>query len=147
VAPQREARRRQALDPPLGIEADLVIDHEIVALAGLHHVVVAVGTELGRAPGVMGHERGGGGIERGLRLLAAKGPAHAPHLDRHIGRRAPEQVRHEMLHLARVLGRRQQMDLAILHRTGQRDLPFEVEMVLPAHGQLAAQAMRRCPRA
>ena len=47
----------EALDPALAVEADLVVDDEIVALAGDDHVVVAVGPDLGGAAGLLGDQR------------------------------------------------------------------------------------------
>ena len=76
-----------ALDPPLAIEADVVIDREIVALAGDRHVLVAIGAILGRAPRLGGDQRAGAGEQRRLALLPAERAAHPPHLDRHLGMR------------------------------------------------------------
>jgi hypothetical protein len=42
-----------------------------------------------------------------------------------------------MLRLARVLGGGEDRHLIILARNGQRDLPFQIHMVLPAHAHTA----------
>ena len=101
-----------ALDPALAVEADIVIGGEIVALAGHHHVVVAVGADLGRAAGLGGDQRAGGGISGGLGLLAAERAAHPADLDGDVGAAEAEQGRDQMLDLARMLGRADDMELA-----------------------------------
>ena len=55
----------------------------------------------------------------------------------------PERVRDHVLHLARMLRRRVDVHAAVLARDRQRDLAFEVEVVLAAGAHGAAQAMRR----
>ena len=131
-----------ALDPALAVEADIIVGGEIVALAGHEHVVVAVGADLGRAPGLRGDQRAGGGISSGLGLLAAEPAAHPADLDRHVGALEAEQGRDQVLDLARMLGRADDVELARLARRGERGLAFEVEMLLPAHVERARQAMR-----
>jgi hypothetical protein len=105
--------------------------HKIMPLAGDRHVVVAVVAHPRRAPGKPRHHRAGGGGRGGLRFLAAKAAAQPPHLHRHIGGGHAQQMRHQMLHLAGVLGG-EDMHLPILARHGLRDLAFKVEMLLPA---------------
>jgi len=142
ATPRREPQLQRE-DMPLGVESDVVIDPEIVPLAGHRHVVVAVAAEFGGTPGLGRDQRGGGGEQRGLRLLAAERAAHPAHLDRDIGRAEPEHMRDEMLDFARMLGRAQQMDLAVLAGCRDRDLALEVEMVLPTKIEPARQAVRR----
>ena len=74
-----------ALDPAVAVEADIIVDREIVALAGHDHVVVAVGADLGRAAGLGRDQRAGGGKSGGLGLLAAERAAHAADLDGDVG--------------------------------------------------------------
>ena len=97
------------------------------------HVVVAVGAELGGPAGLRRDERAGGGEGGGLGLLAAERAAHAADLDDDLGMAAPEQLRDEMLDLARMLGGAEDMELALLAGRGERGLAFEVEMLLAAH--------------
>ena len=89
--PQRAASSTStAAHAPSRIEADRPVDAEIVALAGHHHVVVAVEPELARPAGGVRRERGEHGPLRRLAFLAAEAAAHAPHLARsHRRRRRP----------------------------------------------------------
>ena len=118
-------------------EADVVVDAEVVALAGHDHVVVAVEPHLARPPGLPRAERGERRPLRRLALLAAEAAAHAPHLD---GDRVVVEAEHmgdDVLHLGRVLGRGMDEHVAVLAGDGERDLAFEVEMLLPADAELA----------
>ena len=133
---------------PVVVEADLVVGDEVVALAGDHHVVVAVGADLGRPAGLLGDQRGDAGEQVALGLLAAEAAAHAPALDRHGVVGHAQHDRDHVLDLARVLGRGVDRDLVVLARDRQRDLALEVEVVLAADrrsGPRAAAAPRRAP--
>ena len=135
-------------DPALAVEADVVIRGEIVPLAGHDHVVVAVGAELGRAAGLRRDQSAGGGEGGGLGFLAAERAAHPAHLDDDLGMAAPEQFGDEMLDLARMLGRAEDVELALLAGHRERGLAFEIEMLLPAHleiGRRGGAARRRGP--
>ena len=112
-------------------------------LAGHDHVLVAVRTRLGRTAGLHGDQRGGGGEQRGLRLLAAEAAAHAAHLDGDAVVGLAQHAGDQMLDLGRVLGRGPDVDVAILARRGQRDLAFEVEVILAADRELALHAAGR----
>ena len=81
--------------------------------------------------------------QRHLRFLAAEAAAHAPALDDDVVRRDAERMRDHVLHLARMLGRRVDVHAAVLARDRERDLAFEVEMVLAAGAHRAAQPVRR----
>src|SRR5207237_1707745 len=122
---------------PFAVEADIIVRDEVVALAGEVHVVVAVGAEFGGAAGLRCDQSGGGGEGGRLRLLAAERAAHPADLDRHVGMAAAEQQRDEMLELARMLRRAQDMDPALLARRRERGWAFEVEMLLPDDFQRA----------
>ncbi len=141
------AARREAdivsADHAALVEADLVVGAEVVALAGHHHVVVAVEPHLARPAGHARGERGDRGPLRGLRLLAAEAAAHAPHLDRHRGDRHVEHVRDEMLQLARMLARRVDHHV-VLARNGERYLAFEIELLLSADADRAREPVRAC---
>ena len=132
VAAARGIGHVDAPDAPLLVEPHRIVDHEVVALAGDHHVVVAVGPDLRGAAGPLGDERGDAGEQVALRLLAAEAAAHAPALDRHGVVGHAQHDRHHVLDLARVLGRGVDRDLVVLARDRQRDLALEVEVVLAA---------------
>ena len=125
---------------PVVVEADLVVEVEAVAAAGDQEVVVAVQAQLDRALQPLRGDRGDAGEQRRLRLLAAEAAAHAPALDLHLVRRQLQRVRHEVLHLAGVLGRAVHLHAAVFLRHRVRDLAFEVELLL------AADAKRPCRR-
>ena len=112
-----------------------------MALAGQAHVVIAIEPDFARPAGEARAERRDCGPLRGLRLLAAECAAHAPHLDRHGDVRHFENLGDEMLHLARVLGRAIDLHVAVFARNGERDLAFEIEMLLAADAQPAFDAL------
>jgi hypothetical protein len=144
VAPQREAKvRARPVSTPLVVEPDVVVDLEVMPLAGHDHVLVAIGPSLGGATGLHRDQRGGGGEQRGLGLLAAEPAAHPAHLDGDRGMRAIQHAGDQVLDLAGVLGRRPDMDVAALARNGQRHLALEIEVVLAADGQMALQPVGR----
>ena len=132
----------ETLDQAVAVEAHLVVDDEVVALAGDHHVVVAVGPALGRAAGLLGDQRAQAGEQVALRLLAAEGAAHAADLDRDRVRGDAQHLGDHVLDLGRVLGRGIDRDLVVLARDGERDLAFEVEMLLPADVHPAGEPAR-----
>ena len=94
-------------------------------------------------PGPARDDRGDAGEERHLRFLAAEAAAHAAAFDDDVVRGDPERVRDHVLHLARMLRRRVDVHAAVLARHRERDLAFEVEVVLPAAAHRAAQPVRR----
>ena len=84
--PQRDACiELDALDAAVVVEADIVVDAEIVPLAGQDHVVVAVEPQLHRPPGLLRQQRRDDGDQRGLRFLAAerRRPCAASRRSRH----------------------------------------------------------------
>ena len=102
------ARRQHAVHgkyAPFIVETNIVIDAEIVALAGRGHIVVPVRAQLDGAAEFPRGERGDGRKQVRLAFLAAERPAHAPHVHRHRARRNREHMGHDMLHFARMLGR------------------------------------------
>ncbi len=127
---------------PSAIETDIVVDQEIMALAGHDHVVVAVEAELAGPARLHGGERRNRRPLGGLRLLAAEAAAHAANFDRHRMIGAAEHMGDNVLDLGGMLGRAIDDDVAILPGKGQRDLALEIEMILAAHLDAALQAMR-----
>ena len=130
------------MDASLVVEADLVIDDEVVPLAGDDHVVVAVGPELHRPLQLAGGERRDAGEEIGLGLLAAEPAAHAPHLDGDGMGGDAQHLRHHVLHLAGMLRRGEDLHVLLLAGDGERNLAFEVEMILPADRHRALEPAR-----
>ncbi len=133
----------EALDQALLVEADLVVDDEVVALAGDDHVVVAVGPALGGASRPLGDEGAQAGEQVALGLLAAEGAAHAADLDGHRVRGDAQHLGDHVLDLGRVLRRRIDGDLVVLAGDRQGDLPLEIEVLLPADPHPAGQAPGR----
>ena len=131
------------LDAPVVVEAHVVVDHEVVALAGDDHVVVAIGPGLRRPAALRGHQRGGGGEQVSLGLLAAEGAAHAAHLDGHGVRRHAQHLRDHALNLAGMLSRGDHRHIVVLAGNRHGNLSLEVEVVLPADGHAIRHAARR----
>ena len=142
--PQRDASVRSSprMRPSSSKPTSYAV-RERVALAGRAHVVVAVEAQLGRAPGLARDDGGDAGEERHLRFLAAEAAAHPPAFDDDVVRGDAERVRDHVLHFARMLRRRVDLHAAVLARHRQRDLAFEIEVVLAADAHRAAQPMRR----
>ena len=130
----------ETVEATLVVEADLVVDHEVVALAGDHHVVVAIGASLGGAAGLLRHDGTQAGEQVALGLLAAEAATHAADLDRHGVGGHVQHFRHHVLDLGRVLGRGVDRDLVVLAGHGQGDLPLEIEMFLAADTHPPGQA-------
>jgi hypothetical protein len=103
-----------------------------VALAGDDHVVVAVVAHLRGPPRERRDHRAGAGERVALAFLAAEAAAHAPHLDADGVHRKTQRLGHLVLDLGRVLGGGMDDHVAPLLREGERGLPFEVEVLLPA---------------
>ena len=107
------------------------------------HVVVFVVDDARRPAGFVGHERGHHRRDRGLRFLAAERAAH-PLADAHdLVLADAEHLGHDGLNLGRVLRRRVDDHLALLAGIGDRRLRFEIELLLPAAGEHAAEPVRR----
>ena len=131
-----------AEDAALVVEADAIVDAEVVPLARDRHVVVAVVAALGRAAGQPGHQGRHRRRQVALALLAAEAAAHAARLDRHGVARHAQHVRHLVLDLGRVLGGGMDGHVVVLARHRQRHVAFEVEVLLPAHRDAACQRVR-----
>jgi len=79
----------------------------------------------------------------GWKLLAAEPPPILQALHGDLVRRQAEYVRHDVLRLGRMLGARLDEDLAVLVDQRQRGLGLQVEVLLAADLQLAAEPVRR----
>jgi hypothetical protein len=143
IAAAREVLHGITVDPALFVEAHLPVAAEVVALAGEDEIIVAVEPELAWPARHPCRERRDGGPLRRLALLAPEAPAHAAGLAGHVGIRDVEHPRHDVLHLARVLGRGIDVEVAVLARDRERDLALEVEVLLAADAKRAAEPVRR----
>ncbi len=118
------------------------VGEERVPLAGHGDVLRAVEPQADRVPGERGPERGDGGQPVRLELLAAEAAAHAQALHGDVVRGQAQHVRHDVLGLGRVLGAGLDEDLAALVDQGQRGLGLQVEVLLPADLEFAAEPVR-----
>lgn len=132
-------RRVEGLQPAVGVEAHPPLRVEAVPLARHRHVLVAGETQPDRAAG---EDRTEGGDRREpvrLHLLAAEAATHPQTLDGDVVAVEPEDVRHDLLGLARVLGAALDEDLPRLVDEGEGGMGLEVEVLLPGEVQLAAE--------
>ena len=129
------------LDPASTVETDVVIDDEIVPLARHDHVVVAVEAQLAGAPRFIRHQSGNAGNQCRLAFFAAKGATHAAAFNDNIFRPFADCRSHQVLNLARMLRGAVQVEIAVLGRESCRDLPLEIELILPAKIEAAFQAV------
>ena len=113
-----------------------------MALAGDHDVIVAVGAQLDRTPGMAREQRCSTGEQRRLRFLAAKAAAHAPALDRDARCGQAQRLGHLELHLARMLRRVVHAQRAVFDWNGVGDLAFKVKLFLAAETKLPLHAPR-----
>ena len=111
-------------------------------LAGHGDVLGAVEPQADRAPGQGGAERRDGGQPVRLELLAAEAAAHPQALHGDLVGGQAEHVRHDVLRLRRVLRARLDEDLAALVDQRQRGLGLQVEVLLAADLELAAEPVR-----
>ena len=88
-----------ARDPTGVIEADGIVDAEVVALAGEHEVVIPVEAEPDRATGALHPQRCDHGERGCLGFLAAKGAAHAADFDGDLSRTDPQRSGGKVLNL------------------------------------------------
>ena len=114
------------------VEADLVVDHEVVPLAGRRHVIVTVRADFDRAAQTLCRDRRNGRELVRLRFLTPEAAAHPADFHRHRVRRHAKRMRHHMLHFARVLRGGIDRHVLILAGHGHGDMAFEIEMVLSA---------------
>ena len=134
---------RNPLDTAVLVKPDIVVDPAMMPLAGQDHVVVAVQPVLHRPPGALRQQRRRHRDQRRLRLLAAKPAAHAPRLAHHRMIGQFQRPSDEVLHLGRVLRGAVHQHVAILAGDRHGDLPFEIEMLLPADIDAARKPQRR----
>jgi hypothetical protein len=134
-------QQAQAEDLPAIIKPGLVLDVEIMALAGDAHVVIPVQAQLDGLAAAHGQHRGDAGDLRRLALLAAKAAAHAPAFGDHLMHPPAQGVGHHVLHLGGVLGGGEEAQGVVFTGDGAGDLAFQVEVLLAAQLDLAPQAV------
>ncbi|ENT07003.1 hypothetical protein C038_00299 [Brucella sp. 63/311] len=111
-------------------------------LASRGHVLIAVEPDLHGALVFFGGNGGNGRPLVGLCFLATETAAHAAHFHGDGMARNAQCVRHQMLCLARALGGAIDGHILIFARNRQRDLPFQIEMVLTAQIHTVPDAVR-----
>ena len=77
---------------------------------------------------------------RRLRLLAAEAAAHAAHAAGHERVRQRQNAGDDVLHFARMLGGRIDQHRAVLAGHGERDLAFQIKVLLAADTERAGSA-------
>ncbi|MNU71000.1 hypothetical protein D3C71_604210 [compost metagenome] len=104
ITATRGIGRVDRMDTAFLVEGDVVIDAEIVPLAGDRHIFIAVRAEFYRPVQFLRRDGGESRKLVALGFLAAEAATHAPGFDlnRVIGN--AEHMRHHVLNLARMLG-------------------------------------------
>ena len=131
--------RAQRADPVVVVEADLPGGQERVPLAGHGDVLGAVEPQADRASGEHRAERRDRGQAVRLELLAAEAAAHPQALHGDLVGWQAQHVRDDVLGLGRVLGAGLDEDLAVLVDQRQRGVGLQVEVLLPAELEFAAE--------
>jgi hypothetical protein len=140
IAEQLHGERPQPAGP---VEAGLEAGQERVALAGQHHVLAPRQADADRALQARRRQRRDRRPPVGLHFLAAERPAHPQALHHHRVLGHGEDAGHDLLCLGRVLRRRVDQHAAVLVAIRQRGVGLEVEVLLPADGELARDPVRR----
>ena len=123
-------------------ETDFIFGEKIVPLSGHHHIFVTVGPKLDGAVELLGSKRCECCELISLGFLTAETAAHAACEDGHRMDRDLQDIGDHMLDFARMLGGGPHRHLVILAGNGKRNMPFEIEMLLPADAHLARKPAR-----
>ena len=116
-----------------------------MALAGKHEIIITVIDRFRRPASQMRRQRRRDRRQTALTFLAAKAATHTAGFDGHGMIAHAENVGDLVLDLAWMLGRGMDQHIAILTRKRQRCLALEIEMLLSANIDTAAEgARRRC---
>ena len=124
-------------DAPCRVKACAPAIQKWMPLASGGHIRLAGKAQLHRPPGDARGERCRSCHPRRIAFLAAKTAAHAPAAHGDTVEITTQHACCNMLHLGRVLGGGSDGDIAILARYGNRDLAFQIEMLLPARAKFA----------
>ena len=133
VATTRQEFHIDTLDAALVVETGAIIDPKIMALAGHHHVFVAIKPALGGSAGHMSRQRRQAGPLRRLTLFAAEAPAQAAAFGGDAGTRHMQHVGDEMLNFGWVLGGTMHQHATLLLGHRETCLTLEIEMLLTAN--------------
>lgn len=132
----------QGTDPAVGVEADLPLGVEAVALAGHGQVLGPVEPYPDRPAGQLGAESGDGREPVRLHFLAAEAAAHPQTLHGHLVAVQTEHVRDDFLGLRGVLGAALDEHLLALVDVGQGGVRLQVEVLLIGELELAGEHVR-----
>jgi len=143
VAAIRRLLEDHRFDQAIPGKPDVVVDAKAMALAGQHHVDIAIEAELDGPSGFRRSQSGQARNTCSLGLLTAEPAAHSPDFHRHLVIENTECFRHQMLDFARMLGRAHDRHVSTLAGDGEGDLAFQIKMILPADPKSSRQAMRR----
>jgi len=135
--------RVDRFDAAIIIISDVIIDVEIMALAGGDHIVVAIRADLDGTVVALCGNCGDRGKLVALGFLAAEAAAHAPREDRDRVGHGAERMRNHVLNFAGMLRRGIDRHLVILAGNGHRDMALQIEMILAADPHLTRQKVRR----
>src|ERR1035438_3282274 len=102
----------------VGIETDLELCEEWMAMAGDGHVLITIEAHAHRLAGVMWRQRGERVVNRRLLFLAAETAAQARALHDDFVCRQMQYVRDDLLHLRRMLCGRRDQHRAVLSAPG-----------------------------
>ena len=101
-----------------------------MSFAGLQHVVAAGHAVLHGAARASSQQGGEAGERSSLRFFAPERAAHPSAGDPDAMQRHVQHLRDQVLHLVRVLSRGVDTELVVVLRDGERDLSFQVEVLL-----------------
>ena len=120
------------LDAAIRSITQIIVNPEIMPLAGDDHVIIAVITHLAGLAGQPGGNGTSDGQRVALGFLAAKPTPHPAHFGPDRVHRQANGLGDFVLNFSGILGRRLHMHLAILAGLGQSCLALQIEMLLPA---------------
>jgi hypothetical protein len=143
IAPVGRHYQIEPFDCTAVVEADVIPEIEWMPLAGGAHIVIARQPQLHRPASFPGQHRGNAGDDGRLTFLAAKAAAHPPNLTGDGIERNTEEMRYAVLHFRRMLRRGEDVHVVAFPGRCDGDLPFQIEVVLPAAAQFARQTMPR----
>ena len=113
-------------------------------LAGGHHVVIAIWTQLNRTGELLRGQCRDGAEQIHLRFFSTKTAAHTADIHRHCVRRNTQHMRDHVLCFAWVLRRRIDHHIFIFAWQGHRDMAFEIHVILTANHDASLDPVVSC---